>query len=237
MQRLIHIRFRHGNKVFEPAWNRCVHLMDNTKCRITVPYRIYNNTHGKQVIYLVNGFILIDHFFINTEEMLYPSIDICLNRSILHMFGHFVYNLLDKCLTLCLTCIYLLYKVIEHFRIGIFQCQIVQFNLNLGNTKSLGDWRIDIHGFFRFFLLLLWLHVFQCTHIVQTVSQLYNNDTDILCHGKKHLTKILCLYIQLIRRIRQLSQLGNTVYDQCHFVTEFLPDFFIGHNCIFHYIV
>ena len=42
-------------------------------------------------------------------------------------------------------------------------------------------------------------HILQGTHIVQTVGKLDDDNTDILCHRKEHLTKILSLDLQLIR--------------------------------------
>ena len=50
----------------------------------------------------------------------------------------------------------------------------------------MGDGRVDFHGLTGFFFLLLRLHVLQRTHIVQTVGQLDQDDTDIFCHGEEH---------------------------------------------------
>ena len=111
MQRLIHIRFRHGNIIFKSSRNRRINLMDNSQCRITVFDRIHNDTDCKQVINLIYCLILIDHLLINTEEMLYTSIYICFDPRIFHMHGHFIHNLLDKFLTLCFSGIDLIYKV------------------------------------------------------------------------------------------------------------------------------
>ena len=103
MQRLVHIRFRHGDIVFESPRNRCVHLMDHTQRRITVFDRIYDNAYGKQIIHLIQRLILIDHLFVNAEEMLHSSIYFCLNMGILHMVRDLCHDLLHKLFPLCLS--------------------------------------------------------------------------------------------------------------------------------------
>ena len=59
--------------------------MDHTKCCITVLHCIYQDTHCKQIINLVNSLVLIDHFFINAEEMLDSSIYLSFDSCIVHM--------------------------------------------------------------------------------------------------------------------------------------------------------
>ena len=77
MQRLIHIGLWHCDIIFKSAGDRLVHLMDNTKSCITVLHSIYNDAYSKQVINLINGFILIDHLLIDAEEMLHAAIHLC----------------------------------------------------------------------------------------------------------------------------------------------------------------
>ena len=74
MKRLIHIRLRHGNIVLETTRYRLIHLMYNTECRIAVLNRIHHNAYGKQIIDLVYGLVLVNHFLINTEEMLNSAV-------------------------------------------------------------------------------------------------------------------------------------------------------------------
>ena len=55
---------------------------------------------------------------------------------------------------------------------------------------------------------------------MQTVCEFYNDDTDIFRHRKEHLSQVLCLGLQLVLGIVQLSQLGNAVYKKCHLFTK-----------------
>ena len=72
---------------------------------------------------------------------------------------------------------------------------------------------------------------------MQAVGQLNQDDTDILGHGQEHFTQIFRLNLDLIRRIGQLSQLGDAVYQKGHIVAELRRDLFGGHDRILHRVV
>ena len=69
---------------------------------------------------------------------------------------------------------------------------------------------------------------------MQPVSQFDDDHTDVFCHCKEHLPKIFRLDLQLILRIRQLSQLCNAVHKKSHLFSEFQSDFIQCHVRIFH---
>ena len=72
---------------------------------------------------------------------------------------------------------------------------------------------------------------------MKPVRQFYDNDPDILCHGKEHFSQIFSLDFYFIRIIRKLSQFGNSVYQQGNFFSEFFLDLLICHDSIFHNIM
>ena len=121
MQRLVHIGFRHGNVILEPPRNRLIHLMDDSQRPIAVFHRIYDNTHRKQIVNLVNGLILIFHFLVNAEKVLYAPVYLRLNPRMCNMPAHFADNVLDIPLPLALTGRYLIHQVIINLRFQIFQ--------------------------------------------------------------------------------------------------------------------
>ena len=244
MQRLVPIRLRHSDIIFKTAGNRLIHFMDNAQCPITVLHRIHYNTYGKQIINLVNGFILVLHFLIDTEKMLHPAVNLGLYACIFNMLAHFVYNILDVSFPFALTDSNFIHQIVIHFRLQIFQRQIIQFHFYLGNAQSLGNRCINIQRFPGYPLLLLPWHMLKCPHIVQPVSQFNENDPDILCHGKKHLTQVFRLHFQFIRCLSliipgklQKLQLGNAIHQQRHVRTELFFNLFIRHDGIFHHIM
>ena len=121
MQRLIHVGFRHCDIIFKSTRDRLVHLMDNTKCCITVFYGVHNDTHSKQIIDLVNGLVLVDHFLINTEEMFHTAIHLRLDVGIFHVLLYLLHNRIDKRFTGTFTKGYFFYKVIINIWFQIFK--------------------------------------------------------------------------------------------------------------------
>jgi len=85
MQRLVHVRLRHGNVIFKPSRNGGIHLVDHAQRSITVFYRIDDDAHRKQIVYLIQCLVLVYHLFIYAEKMLHTSVNFCLDVGILHM--------------------------------------------------------------------------------------------------------------------------------------------------------
>ena len=127
---LVHIRLWHSNIVLKPPRNRCIHLMNHTKSRIAVLNRIHNNTHCKQIVYLIHRLILVHHLLINTEEMLHTPTDITSDTGILHMSSYFLSYILYKFLPLRFSRINLIYQLKEHLRLGVFKSQVIKLCLN-----------------------------------------------------------------------------------------------------------
>ena len=198
MQRLVHVWLRHGNIVLETSRNRFIHLVNHTKCRITVLDCINKDTNCKQIIDLIDRLVLIDHLFIDAEEMFDTSVNLCFDRSFVHMLLDLFDNIVYKFLTFTLSQSHFIYKIIVYIRFQIFQGEIIQFDFDLGNTEAHRNRRINIHRLACFFLLFFRSHILQGTHVVKSVCKLDQNNTDILCHRKEHLTKIFCLQFHFI---------------------------------------
>ena len=113
------------------------------------------------------------------------------------MFTDFIHNTLDIFFTDALTDSDLIHQIIIDIRLQILQRQVIQFDLQFADTKSLGDGAINLQRLLGNPLLALRCLVLQRAHIVQTICQLDHNDADILRHGEEHLTQILCLHLQL----------------------------------------
>ena len=94
--------------------------MDHSQSRITVFHCINDNTHGKQIIHLIQRFILIDHFFINAEEMFDTPVYFCFDMGVRHMLGYFRHDLLDEFLPLCLAGIQIFHKLVVDIRLPVF---------------------------------------------------------------------------------------------------------------------
>ena len=121
--------------------------MNDTQGRIAILYRIHNNTHGKQIINLIDGLILILHFFVDAEEMLYAPVNLCFDAGIFNMLTDLIHNALDIFFADILAHRNFIHQIIISFRFQIFQGKIIQLHFDFGNTESLRNGRIDIQSF------------------------------------------------------------------------------------------
>ena len=121
--------------------------MDNTQCGITVLYSIHLDSYCKYVIYLVQGFILVNHLTVYREEMLNTSINFSFNARIAYMHSHLFNYAFNKCFPARSVNINLLHQIIIYIRHKVFHGKVIQFHLNLGNTKPVSYWGIYLHSF------------------------------------------------------------------------------------------
>ena len=169
--------------------------------------------------------------------MLDAPLDLCLNAFFGELLLYLVHDPLDKGLTLGLAHIDLVHKVEIDLRLQIPQRQIVHLGLDPGYTKTLGDGRIDVKGLPGLFLLLGRAHILKGAKIMQTVRQLDQDHTDILGHREEHFPEILRLYLHLVQRVLDLSQLRHAVHKQLHLRAEFPSDILVGDLRVFHHVV
>ena len=212
MQRLVHVELGHGNVVLEPAGDWSIDLMDRAQGRVAVLDRLHFHTYRKKIVDLIYPFILHQHFLVNAEVVLDPSVDLAFDACVLHARAHFTDHLIDMQFPGLHPVIYILNDHIESIGFQIHQSQVIKFGFQFGHTQALGDGGIDLHGLPGFFDLLLPLHVLKCPHIMQPVCQLDDDHPQVLGHGQEHLPQVLGLHLHLVRHVPDLCQLGNPVH-------------------------
>ena len=94
--------------------------MDYAQRGITVLYRIHDNTHGKQIVNLVNGLILVLHFLVNTKKMLDTAIYLRFDARAFDMLADLVNDSLNISLPLAFSDGNLIHQIIIGFRLQIF---------------------------------------------------------------------------------------------------------------------
>ena len=156
--------------------------MDDTERRITVFHALHDNPDRKNIIDLIQRLVLVYHLFIDAEEMFHTAVYLGFDARIVHMFLDFIHNLMDKRLPGVLTECQFFGQFFVNLRLEIFERQIIQLGLDLGNTETISNRRVDIHRFTRLFFLFFRLHILKRPHIVQTVCQLNQDNPDVLRH-------------------------------------------------------
>jgi len=161
--------------------------MDDAQRRVTVFHCVHDDADSEEIVHLIQRLVLVHHLLVDAEEVLHPSVHLCLDVGILHMLRHLGDDLLNEFLTLGLSGIQVLHKLIIDFRLVVFQGQIVELCLDLRNTQPLSNGRVDVHRLSCLFLLLLRGHELQRPHIVEPVRQLDDDHPDVLRHRQEHL--------------------------------------------------
>ena len=198
MKGLVHIGLRHSDIILKAPGNRGIELVNKAQHRITVLYRIHDNADGKQIIDLVYGLVLVYHLLVNGEEVLDSSFNVGSDAGLFDMLPHLLHNLVDSLFPNLSFKMYLLRQIVIHLRLQVFQGQVVHLNLNLADTQTIRQRRINLQGLSGLFLSFLRTLVFQSTQIMQAIRQLDDDDPDILGHGYKHLSEILRLQFNFI---------------------------------------
>ncbi len=233
---MVHIGLGHGYIVLESTGHRLEKFMHEPQHRVAVLHRIHYEPYGKKVIYLIEGSVLGGHLSINAVKMLCSAFDFGFDT---HFQGFAPHNLDDVLyIFLAFSAFFcdLFHKIIIALFVYIAKAQIFKLPFDLMDTKPVCKGGIDFQGFPCFLLLLLLGHEFQCSHIVQPVSQLDDDHADILGHSQEHLSEILCLNL-LLCGIGNFGQLGHAVHKFSYLLPKFGPHLLNAHSGILNRIM
>ena len=219
MDRLVTIGFRIGNIVFKTARHRTPEFMDVSQHGVNITVRLHNTTDGNQIIDLIKALFLVAHLTINRVDMFWTTINIT-NKSLFSCVSlNFIDNLVHKFLTLTTFFLHHVRNLVEFHLIKVTEGHVFQFPFDTTNTQTVGQRSIDFHSFARNALLLILTKMLKGTHIVQTIGQFNQDDTDILRHGHKHLTVVFSQLL-LVGLVLNLTKLSNTVHDISYIRTK-----------------
>ena len=202
--------------------------MNDSQSRITFRDRIDDDADRKEVIDLVDGLILIDHLLIDREKVLDPASHLTVDLRVRHVLFDVLHDPVDEILPLGLSGIHLLDQSKVDRRFQISKGEVVHLGLYFGNTEPARDRRVDIHRLTCLLPLFLRPHELQCPQIVEAVSQLDQNNADILGHREEHLAQIFRLHLDLIDVVADLSQFRHAVHKELHLLAEFPADILVG---------
>ncbi len=93
--------------------------MDDAQGSVTVPYAVHDDAHREEIVYLIQGLVLVLHFLIDAEEMLHPAVDLRLDAGIADMLADLVHNALDILFPHALALGNLVHKIVVDLRLQI----------------------------------------------------------------------------------------------------------------------
>ena len=93
--------------------------MNNAQHRIAIPHGFHNDSDSKEVINLVYGLILVDHFFVNGKEVLDSPLDIRFNPAFLNMLPYLLHYGIDPVLSRLSLKMHLIRKIVVNLRLQV----------------------------------------------------------------------------------------------------------------------
>ncbi len=111
------------------------------------------------------------------------------------------------------------------FRLQMKQCQIFHLYSYGLNPQPMAQRSEDMQGLFGSPLSFLGRQMPQSAHVVQPVSKLYQEHTQIGRHGQEHLAQVARLLFLPGSKI-ELAQLRHAIHQLCHSRSETLLDIF-----------
>ena len=80
-----------------------------------------------------------------------------------------------------------MHDLLEHLGIQSGECEILKLPLDRIHTESMCQGRVDLQCLSRLLVLLLFRHVADRAHVVQTIAELDDQHANIPRHGHNHL--------------------------------------------------
>src|SRR3984893_17284534 len=196
-----------------------------------------NHACCNQIVNLVQIDLLSSQFFPDGIKSLYPTFntherDTRFRHLCFDSFGHAG----EERFILCTPLLELFGQLSIVFRVQMTECEIFQLAAELTHSQAVRDGRENLHGLFSNPFSLFRAEVLESTHIVKTVSQLDEDDSYVVHHGKQHLAYVFGLLL-FARNITDLRYLGEPINEMRDFFSEVLADGIEVHQRVFHDIV
>ena len=173
--------------------------MHNAKRAITFINCVNHHTHRKHVEDVLKRGAFIAHLHIQTIQVLFTAMDLCLNARLFQFGLGDNFKLLYQFNAVLLAFVYRFCQYPVAQRIQSFKTKILQFVFHPVDAKPVGNRRIDFECFPGNAATFVIRHRTKGTHVVDTVSKFNQNDADIVNHCQQHLLKVgrLCLSTRL----------------------------------------
>ncbi len=168
--------------------------------------------------------------------MLRAAFDLGVNAHLRNSLAHLTDDVLEELLALGSLLGDRADELVVRVRIGVAEAQVLELPLDLIDTETVRERRVDVAGLHRDLPLAIRILVLHGTHVVETVRELDEDNADVLGHREEHLAHVLRLLL-FLRRIRDPAEFGNAVDQERHVLAEDLGNEFTGNRGILDRIV
>ena len=177
------------------------------------------------------------HLLVDAVEVLGSSVNVVVLYSVsFELLGDLGYDLSHEGFSFGTLSRDKTYEFVVTVMVKISETKILEFPLDLKYSEPLCERHVYIECLPGLLDLLLGSLILHRTHIVKTVRELYQDDSDILRHGYEHLSNIRCLYL-FLRNICDLIELCNSFYEERYGGAEYLFEHLGIDFCIFYSVM
>ena len=233
---LISVRLRHRDKVLEALRHRLIHRMQGAESEVALLRGAHNYPETIDVQRFAEPDVLIPHRVIDAVHRLVTADHAGLDAGLRKHAAGFMQNPFENILSLFARSHH---GVMQHpvaDRVHVEKREFLQFAEYVIHAEAMGNRHVDIQRFAGNAAALLVAHDAESAHVMHTVSELHENDADILRHGEKQLSEGFCRG-DLSALEFELIEFGDAVDNVCHFDTEALRHLDLRHAGIFQHVM
>ena len=236
MKGAVHVVLGVGDVIVELPGDGLPQRVDDAEDGVAGRHVIHDHAQGQEVVKLFHRQFLAVHLLEDAVKMFGPTLDVSFDAYGPEPFAQNFHGLVDDGLALRQALFHAPLDVVIHGRIIILEGKILERALDLIDAKPVRQRRIDLQRFLGDALLLVAAQGAEAAHVVRAVSQLDEDDADVLGHDKKHLAQVFRLII-LERLERQLAQFGDAVHEHFHGRSKTVFHLVGGHGRVFKHVV
>ena len=195
-----------------------------------------DDTYGKQVVDFLERHMLCLHLVPNGIDGFDAGKDTVFQSHFIQLGTYRSGELFENLVAFYGCRFKFLFYLAVFFRMLVTEAQVFQFRLYLVQPQPVGKRCIDIQCFTGYLELLVGQHGTECAHIVQPVGYLYEDNADVVGHGKQQFLEVLCLRRGAVAE-DAARNFGQSVNDLGDFGAEDVFDILDGVIGVFHHIV
>ena len=149
MQRLVHVRARHGNEVFDASGNGSPRIVNHAERSIAVLHAIGDEAKRQQVINLINGYALLFQLQMDRVEPLDARLGETRNPVLAHLLLNHSRHFGKKSFVLFSVLLDKVFQFFMRLRVEIAEGQILQFSADFPHAEPVGQRSIDLQSLSR----------------------------------------------------------------------------------------
>ena len=231
-----------GEPVAEAVW---VCLVDACACGVDLEavchlsvlgMGVEDDAHSQQVVDFLEAHMLIPHLGPDTVGALDACIDVIGQSHAVEFLADRLDEALEHVVEVGSQLVESCADVGVGLGVFILEAEVFQFFLDEIKSEPMRQRGIDIQGLTGNLVLLVWRLRAQCAHIVETVADFDEYDTDVIAHGQQQFLERLGLCRCLVAE-DATGDLGESIDNLCNLLAEDVADVLHRVVCVLHHIV